>query len=172
MGDEGSLENINLPDSLGPLETAEADSAIPPVFGASSNESAPRFAEMNSLEMPGLGDIPDNQSMDESLNMPSDAPPKQKSIREQVEEHCSRAFEFMREGNYDKSINEYQLALQLESDYLPAMNNLAIVYEKKPSWHKQAIEQWEKVLELSKKVEATKHIERAQKHLSNLRKML
>src|SRR5690606_15910540 len=71
------------------------------------------------------------------------------STADRVDAHCTRAFEFMRQGLYDRSIQEYKNALEIDPDYLSAHNNLAIVYEKKPSWHKQAIEQWNKVLELS-----------------------
>lgn len=92
-----------------------------------------------------------------------------KSVQEQVDEHCRKAVELMRQGDYEKSVEKYLQALELNPDYLPAYNNLAIVYEKKPSWRSKAIETWEKVLELSQANGDQKHIDRAQKHLSNLK---
>lgn len=91
--------------------------------------------------------------------------------REAVEEHCRQAVDYMRQGNYEMSVEEYRAALAIEPDYLPALNNLAIVYEKQPSWIPQAIEQWEKVLELSRQRNDQKHQDRATRHLANLRKM-
>jgi tetratricopeptide (TPR) repeat protein len=95
----------------------------------------------------------------------------EKSMKELVELHCGRAFEHMRKGAYEESIQEYRRALEYDPDYLPALNNLAIVYEKKPSWHAQAILHWEKVERLSATKGDPKHVERARKHLDNLRKM-
>lgn len=94
-----------------------------------------------------------------------------KSEKDAIGDHCQNAVEFIRHGEYEKAVNEYLEALQLDPEYLPAHNNLAIVYEKKPSWHAKAIEQWEKVLELSQKGGDQKHIDRAQKHLANLKKL-
>jgi anti-sigma B factor antagonist len=91
--------------------------------------------------------------------------------KDQIEEHCRRAVEFMRQGNYELSVQEYQKALSIDADYLPALNNLAIVYEKQPSWNNKAIEQWEHVLRLSQQRSDQKHVDRAQRHLANLRRM-
>jgi Tfp pilus assembly protein PilF len=92
-------------------------------------------------------------------------------VGEKLEEHCRRAVEFMRQGNYDLSVEEYCKALEIDPDYLPALNNLAIVYEKQPSWIPKAIDQWEKVLSLSQSRGDQKHTDRAQRHLSSLRRM-
>jgi tetratricopeptide (TPR) repeat protein len=102
---------------------------------------------------------------------PSSGESNAKTPKEMVELHCQRAFEHMRQGAYEDSIREYKRALEYNPDYLPALNNLAIVFEKKPSWHQQAIEQWERVHQLSKMKGDQKHIDRAQKHLASLRKM-
>jgi anti-anti-sigma factor len=91
--------------------------------------------------------------------------------REAVESHCRRAVEFMRQGNYEMAVEEYRSALSVDPEYLPALNNLAIVYEKQPSWNAQAIEQWEKVLTLSRQRGDQKHQDRATRHLANLRSM-
>jgi len=100
-----------------------------------------------------------------SVSVPSSG----KSIKEQVDEHCRKAVELMRQGDYEKAVEKYLEAIDLDPDYLPAYNNLAIVYEKRPAWRAKAIETWEKVLELSQASGDQKHIDRAQKHLSNLK---
>jgi tetratricopeptide (TPR) repeat protein len=87
-----------------------------------------------------------------------------------VEEQCRKAVEFMRQGNYESSIECYKEALNLDPDYLPALNNLAIVYEKQPSWHNLAIENWNRVLELSRQRNDEKHMDRAERHLADLTK--
>ena len=53
---------------------------------------------------------------------------------EQVDEHCRKAVELMRQGDYEKAVEKYLEALKIDPDYLPAYNNLAIVYEKRPAW--------------------------------------
>jgi len=100
---------------------------------------------------------------------PMPPPAAGKSVKEQVDEHCRKAVELMRQGDYEKAVEKYIDALKLDPDYLPAYNNLAIVYEKRPSWRGKAIETWEKVLELSQGIGDQKHIDRAQKHLSTLK---
>ena len=91
--------------------------------------------------------------------------------REKLEEFCRRAVEFMREGAFASSVEEYRKALALDPLYLPAMNNLAIVYEKQPSTIPMAIEQWEKVVDLSRQRGDQKHLDRAERHLVSLKKM-
>ncbi len=100
---------------------------------------------------------------------PIPLPAAGKSIKEQVDEYCRKAVELMRQGDYEKAVEKYLDALKIDPDYLPAYNNLAIVYEKRPSWRGKAIETWEKVLELSQGIGDQKHIDRAQKHLSTLK---
>lgn len=97
------------------------------------------------------------------------APPR--AQKEEVEDHCRKAVEYMRQGNYEMSVQEYTAALGIDPDYLPALNNLAIVYEKQPSWNGKAIQTWEQVLRLSQQRDDQKHLDRAQRHLTNLRKM-
>jgi anti-anti-sigma factor len=97
--------------------------------------------------------------------------PELRSQKEIIDEHCRRAVAYMRQNNYDMSVEEYRKALEVDPDYLPALNNLAIVYEKQPSWIGKAIEQWEHVLQLSQSRGDQKHIDRAQRHLASLRKM-
>lgn len=89
--------------------------------------------------------------------------------RDQVEEQCRSAVEALRQGDYERSIQCYKAALELDPDYLPALNNLAIVYEKQPNWHSLAVETWERVLEASRARNDSKHMDRAQRHLADLR---
>lgn len=93
------------------------------------------------------------------------------SKKEEVETHCRRAVEYMRQGNYEMSVQEYTAALEIDPEYLPALNNLAIVYEKQPSWAPKAIQTWEQVLRISQQRGDQKHMDRAQRHLASLRKM-
>jgi anti-anti-sigma factor len=105
------------------------------------------------------------------LGSTTNATPATAGRREQVEDHCRRAVEYMRQGNYEMAVEEYRAALDSDPEYLPALNNLAIVYEKQPSWNALAVEQWEKVLSLSRQRGDQKHQDRATRHLANLRSM-
>lgn len=89
-------------------------------------------------------------------------------VREAVEEHCRTAVEAMRQGNYEQSIESYKSALELDPDYLPALNNLAIVYEKQPVWHDMARDIWRRVLDVSRARNDAKHMDRADRHLADL----
>jgi len=91
--------------------------------------------------------------------------------KEQVDQLCKVAVDHMRQGDYESAAESYNKALAIDADYLPAHNNLAIVYEKKPQWQAQAIKAWERVLEISTSRNDQKHIDRAQKHLQNLQRL-
>jgi len=99
----------------------------------------------------------------------AEAVPQSSTSSEVVEELCRNAVEALRRGSYDESIRFYRRALEIDTNYLPARNNLAIVYEKRPEWRQNALEQWEMVLRLSDQVGDSKHKERAEKHLRALR---
>jgi anti-anti-sigma factor len=192
MSPMGFMEDIPLPDNMPPM-LPEGDSTLDegilgelqgggplPLGGTQigAPAGAPRGGRGFGAEMPNVNGTLDEVSMTSlsfgggfAAGIGGEGSSHAKTPKEMAEHHCSRAFEFMRQGAYEESIKEYQLALQLNPDYLPAHNNLAIVYEKKPSWHAQAIGQWERVYELSKMKGDQKHIDRAQKHLNNLRKM-
>jgi len=88
--------------------------------------------------------------------------------KEAVEDFCRRAVEHMRQGDYENSIECYKGALEVDPEYLPALNNLAIVYEKQPAWHPFAIEKWQRVLEISRQRNDNKHMDRAERHLADL----
>lgn len=94
------------------------------------------------------------------------------SSQETVEVYCRKAIEFMRQGDYEASVIEYKKALEIAPNYLPALNNIAIVYEKKPSWYPESIFYWEKVRELSISNGDQKHQDRAERHIANLKQMI
>ncbi|MBI5155381.1 tetratricopeptide repeat protein [Candidatus Poribacteria bacterium] len=90
------------------------------------------------------------------------------SAKDQIDQLCKNAVEYMRRRDYDQAAECYRKAIEIDPNYLPAHNNLGIVYEKKPQWNDLAIKQWERVLKLSKSRGDMKHVERAQKHLDDL----
>ncbi|MDX1971916.1 MAG: anti-sigma factor antagonist [Candidatus Sumerlaeia bacterium] len=85
-----------------------------------------------------------------------------------IDRYCKEAVVYMKQRDYDSASECYRKALQIDPNHLPALNNLAIVYEKDPKTHAKAIIQWERVLELSRASGDHKHVERAQKHLQEL----
>jgi anti-anti-sigma factor len=91
------------------------------------------------------------------------------AVDEQIEELCRQAAEALRRGDYDESVRFYRMGLEKNANYLPARNNLAIVYEKRPEWRQKAIDEWQTVLRLSEQLGDPKHRERAEKHLQALR---
>lgn len=98
----------------------------------------------------------------------SNPPSTGASARDRIDQLCKTAVDFMRQRDYERAAQCYRDVLEIDADYLPAINNLAIVYEKKPQWQAQAIKQWERVLALSQARGDQKHVERAQKHLQDL----
>ncbi len=88
--------------------------------------------------------------------------------REQIERLCNSAREHLKMRDYDSAAECYQKVLEVDAEYLPALNNLGIIYEKKPEWRDRALKQWERVRDLSEQRGDQKHLERAQKHLAAL----
>lgn len=88
--------------------------------------------------------------------------------REQIERLCDAARDHLKVRDYDAATECYRKVVELDPEYLPALNNLGIIYEKKPEWRDKAIQQWERVLEIAQRNGDQKHIERAQKHLQAL----
>lgn len=114
----------------------------------------------NAPPAPGAGGSP----------VPASAAGTAASAKDRIDQLCRDAVEFMRKLDYEQAAACYQQVIDMSPDYLPAYNNLAIVYEKMPSAQARAIEAWKKVLELSSRRNDAKHIERAQKHLEALRR--
>ncbi|MCL5270883.1 MAG: tetratricopeptide repeat protein [bacterium] len=91
--------------------------------------------------------------------------------QQKVKQWCIDAVEFIKQGDYHKAIDYYQRALDMEPGNLTALNNLGIVYEKRPEWYPQARETWNKVLEYSLQSSDEKHATRARKHIEALAKL-
>lgn len=89
-----------------------------------------------------------------------------------VRQLCDDAMEYHRQGEYQKAIDNYCRALTMDPNNLSALNNIGIVYEKRPEWYAQAIEIWKRVLELSERENDEKHAGRARKHLDTLSKLM
>lgn len=109
--------------------------------------------------------MPANSPMD---MLPTDGP---LSDKQRIDQLCKQAVEHMRQGDYESAADAYTKALEIDPEYLPAHNNLAIVYEKKPQWQAKAIKAWERVEDIASRRNDAKHIDRAQKHLANLNRL-
>jgi len=144
----GTLDDVSMPFPI-VRETPSPDGARRPTTGS-------------GLSTPGRGFVTPSSVSGTTSNNPKDM----------VQVHLSRAFNYMRQGSWEDSVREYRKALDIDTECLTALNNLAIVYEKRPSWIQQALETWQKVAEISKAKGDQKHIDRAQKHLASLRKMM
>ncbi len=140
----------------------------PPGISATGPTGAPRPAEpAASSSRPFEASIREGGESQAFASMDATV----RTQKEMIEEHCRKAVDYMRVGNYDMAVLEYEKALRIDPEYLPALNNLAIVYEKQPSWIPKAIEQWEIVLRVSQQRGDQKHIDRAKRHLANLRQL-
>ncbi|OPZ20356.1 MAG: STAS domain protein [candidate division BRC1 bacterium ADurb.BinA364] len=99
-----------------------------------------------------------------------DAPRAKEKPAVSANQLCKDAADKVRVGQYEDAAELYERALRAEPDFMPALNNLAIVYEKKPQWLPRAIEMWERVLEISQRLDDKKHGDRAERRLAQLRK--
>jgi anti-anti-sigma factor len=89
-----------------------------------------------------------------------------------VRQLCTDAVEYIKQGDYEQATECYERALGIDSSNLSALNNLAIVYEKKPEWYARAVDIWNRVLAVSNTHGDDKHGQRAQKHLDSLSKLM
>jgi anti-sigma B factor antagonist len=142
------------------MSGAEADAAIKalerPEFALDGDRGA---AQSTSTQGPAFHAPPVSQTMDGQ------------SDKQRIEALCKKAFDHMRTRDFDAAVKCYEEALSIDPDYLPAHNNLAIVFEKHPQWQSRAIQSWERVLQLSQARGDQKHFERAQKHLEQLQSL-
>lgn len=95
-------------------------------------------------------------------------------VREQrveIERLSRDAVEHLRQGDYQKVIDRYLEVLDIDPDDLSALNNLGVVYEKRPEWNGRAVQTWKQVLTLSEKRNDSKHSERARRHLQSLEQL-
>jgi anti-sigma B factor antagonist len=93
-------------------------------------------------------------------------------ITVRVHQLCDEAIEHIRQANYEKAVQSYQEALRLDPKNLSTLNNLGVVYEKKPEWYGKSIQIWQQLLDLSEKNQDEKHASRARKHIENLSKLV
>ncbi len=141
---------------------ADADSVVSSLAKPENEKSAANMA--SSSPSTGAGPAMPSSRPAASAGSSGDAG----TPKEKIDKLCREAVEHMRRSDYEAASKCYISALEINPDYLPAHNNLAIVYEKVPTWHPKAIEQWKKVLEISERNSDQKHIDRAQKHITNL----
>jgi tetratricopeptide (TPR) repeat protein len=160
-----AVEDVLLMSKLNEIfEIAVDDDAATQVNALAKPENHLRTVSPSAGEAVSAGQSPESLKIEEPQKRA-----KGPDASQMVEELCRSAVEALRRGNYEESIRLYRQALEMDGDYLPARNNLAIVYEKRPEWKQNAIEQWEVVLRLSEQMGDEKHKERAQKHLQALR---
>lgn len=91
---------------------------------------------------------------------------------DRIKQLCDNAVEFIRQADYKRAIETYQEILQLDPNNMTALNNLGIVYEKRPEWYPLAVEVWQKVLRISESDNDQKHRLRAQKHLESVNQLI
>jgi anti-anti-sigma factor len=103
--------------------------------------------------------------------LPSHATPTDE-LDARVHRHCSDAVDAIRQADYDKAVEAYRQALSLDPENLSALNNLGVVYEKKPEWYALSIETWRSLLDVSTRMRDDKHAERARKHIESLSKLM
>jgi anti-sigma B factor antagonist len=151
---------------------ARLDSIFNIVRGAEAERIRARIeVEEYAVRFRGEAD-PQNQTLERESPSTSEehaAMTVEQTSEAQVTELCREAIEKVRQAEYGRAVALYEKALQLDPDCLSALNNLAIVYEKKPAWMRKAIETWDKVRELSERLGDQKHLSRAQRRLDRLR---
>ncbi len=153
------------------LMVSKLDSIFDIATGADGEKISDQIASQGSEKSASGAASPAASKGPAMPSMPSSQPASSEGESEgeaEIKRLCRDAVKDMRREDFEAAAEKYESVLKLNPDYLPAHNNLAIVYEKKPEWHTKAIAQWKKVLELSSKNNDSKHVERAQKHLQNL----
>lgn len=113
---------------------------------------------------------------DESYTPPSgsstDARAPIQPVRAERQKEAQRlsndAAAHLRHGDLQKAIDLYRKVLEIDSDDLSALNNLGVVFGKRPEWRSDAVSTWKRVLEISQKRNDEKHAERARRHLDAL----
>lgn len=97
------------------------------------------------------------------------AAPEEDALRSRrIQELSGQAIEFLRLSDYPSVIETYLKILDLDPEDLSALNNLGVIYEKRPEWRPKAEEAWREVLRLSRERNDQKHAQRAERHLEML----
>jgi anti-anti-sigma factor len=94
--------------------------------------------------------------------------PEEIERRRSLQRLTRDAVEHLKHGRYEKVIEVYQRVLDVDPNDISALNNLAVVYERKPEWRDRALETWKRVVEVSESCNDLKHSERARRHLQAL----
>lgn len=102
----------------------------------------------------------------------NDASQEQSEASRKIEDLCNKAVALIKAGELEQAIEAYMRVLNLDADNMTALNNLGIVYEKRPQWYRRAHECWQRVLEISRAAEDQKHESRARKHIFALEKLI
>ena len=89
-----------------------------------------------------------------------------------VHQFSTDALEYVRQADYERAIECYEQALEIDAENLSVLNNLGIVCEKKPQWYGRAVEIWKRVQQVSENSGDEKHATRARKHLESLGKLM
>ena len=156
-GDTSGLEKAlgKADKSSGGLAAAfqKAELTIP---AAETKESATTSAA------PDVPSFLGKQNQQEDLS-PSEV--KKKSIQQ----FCREALNYFNQGDLEKAVENFKKALRVDPTYLPARNNLALIYERNPQWHAAAIEEWNTIMTLADELNEAKYKERAEKKLAQLR---
>ena len=97
--------------------------------------------------------------------------PENSELKREMEKLGRDAVEHLKNGDYQKVIDNYVRLLEIDADDVSALNNLGVVYEKRPEWYDRAVETWQKVLEVSEGRKDEKHAERARRHLDSLQRL-
>ena len=153
------------------LMVSKLDSIFDILTGEDSEEHVRQLAQPQYERSAGGPSVGPQVSRGPAMpSMPGMNPPGGGAAtpKQRIDKLLSEAVEFMKRAEYGEAAKCYQQAIDITPDYLPAHNNLAIVYEKLPETKDQAIKQWNRVLELSKSRNDQKHIDRAVKHLNML----
>jgi anti-sigma B factor antagonist len=121
-------------------------------------------ATEHGMQAPGLGNVSDMAQMPLRESMKSES-------GQRVLQLCNEAVEYLRQAEHPKAIEIYEQVLALDPENLSVLNNLGVVYEKKPEWYGKSMEIWKRLLDLSTRLKDDKHAARARKHIESLSKL-
>lgn len=89
-----------------------------------------------------------------------------------IQSKCKEALSCFNHGKLQDAIDLFKEALRIDPTYLPARNNLAMLYEKNPKWYRRALDEWEMVLTLADELNEAKYHDRAAKKIRILKKKI
>jgi anti-anti-sigma factor len=104
----------------------------------------------------------------EDRGAPATPAPRESEPDPHLTELARQAIEYLRFGDYPRVIETYETILGIDPGDISALNNLGVVYEKRPEWRDKAIDVWRRVQRLSEQRQDAKHADRARRHLETL----